>query len=148
VSEGGELPKGPLGGGAASDPVLRVARRYLRVSLFYLSLGSLLGLGMLAWGNDNFQFVHTHMLLVGGALFAFYAFGLMLIPGRFGRPGAIHAGWAQGQFVLANVGLAGMIAGALMPVGYGLDRIAVLFGAVEALSVVLYAWVIGAAFRD
>ncbi len=126
----------------------RIGRRYLRIALFYLSSGSLLGLGMLAWGNDNFQFVHTHMVVVGGLLFAVYGVGLLLLPGRFGRPGAVHAGWAQGQFVLANLGLAGMLAGALMPVGYGLDRIALLFGALLAISVVLYAWVIGAAFRD
>ncbi len=126
----------------------RIGRRYLRVSLFYLSAGSLLGLGMLAWGNDNFQFVHTHMVIVGGLLFAVYGFGLLVVPCRFGQPGAIHAGWAQGQFFLANLGLAGMLAGSLMPVGYGLDRIALLFAAVLSLSVVLYAWVIGAAFRD
>jgi len=39
-------------------------RRYFRVALFYLSLGLLLGAGMLWFGNDNFQFLHSHMLLV------------------------------------------------------------------------------------
>jgi hypothetical protein len=135
---------------AGGEPVqlLRIGRRYLRMSLFYLSLGSLLGLAMLAWGNDNFQFVHAHLVMSGGLLFAVYGFGLLLLPGRFGRPGAVHAGWAQAQFVIANLGLVGMLAGSLMPVGYGLDRIALLFGALLALSVVLYAWVIGAAFGD
>lgn len=128
--------------------ILRIGRRFLRASLFYLSTGTLLGLVMLAWGNDNFQFVHAHMLMVGGVLFAVYAFGLLLLPGRFGRSDAVHPGWAQAQFVLANLGLAGMLVGSLLPVGYGLDRIALAFGAVEALSVVMYAFVIGAALRD
>ena len=130
------------------DAILRIGRRYLRASLFYLSLGALVGLAMLAWGNDNFQFVHTHLMLGGGVLFSLFAFGLLLLPERFGRPGAVHVGWAQAQFFMANVGLAGMVAGSLMPVGYGLDRVAGLFGAILVFSVVLYAWVIGAVFRD
>jgi hypothetical protein len=134
--------------GGVPEPVRRVGRRHLRASLFYLSLGSLLGLAMLAWGNDNFQFVHAHMMMSGGVLSSIFGIGLLLVPARFGRPGAIHAGWAHAQFFMANIGLAGMLAGALMPVGYGLDRIAVGFGALFAASVVLYAWVIGAAFRD
>jgi hypothetical protein len=128
--------------------ILRIGRRFLRVSLFYLCLGMLLGATMLAFGNDNFQFVHAHMLLVGGALFAIYGLGLLVVPACFGNPGAIHAGWAQAQFLLANVGLVGMLLGGVMPVGYGLDRVAVPFAVLEALAGVLYAYLIGAALRE
>lgn len=142
------MKQDPPKDGGVPEPIRRIGRRHLRVSLFYLSLGSLLGVAMMAWGNDNFQFVHAHMVMFGGVLFSIFGIGLLLVPARFGRPDAIHAGWAHAQFFMANLGLAGMLAGALMPVGYGLDRIAVGFGALLSLSVVLYAWVIGACFRD
>jgi hypothetical protein len=134
--------------GAVPEQVRRVGRRYVRASLFYLSLGALTGVALMAWGNDNFKFVHAHLVTAGGGLFMLFALGLLVLPERFGRPDAIHAGWAHAQFILANIGLAGMIAGSMLPVGLGLDRIGTAFGLLLALSVVLYAWVIGAAFRD
>ena len=60
------------------DPFRRIARRYFRVAVFYLALGLLLGAAMLWFGNDNFQFLHSHMLLVGTGLFAAYGAGLRL----------------------------------------------------------------------
>ncbi len=47
------------------DRLHRLCRRYIRVAFFYLVLGLLLGAGMLVFGNDNFLFVHTHVLLIG-----------------------------------------------------------------------------------
>jgi hypothetical protein len=119
---------------ATQDRLHRLCRWYIRVAFFYLALGLLLGAGMLAFGNDNFQFVHTHMLLIG----------FVLIPTMFfGLPRVASIGWAEVQFWLANVGLAGMLVGAVMPVGLGLDRISVLFGLVETAAGILFAALIG-----
>ena len=130
------------------DRLNRLCRRYIRVAFFYLVLGLLLGVGMLAFGNDNFQFVHVHMLLVGFVLFLIYGIGYKLIPTMFfGLPKVGNIGWAEGQFWLANIGLAGLLAGALMPVGFGLDRIALLFGTIEAAAGILFVVLMGKTIR-
>lgn len=129
---------------AVQDRLHRLCRRYIRVAFFYLSVGLLLGAGMLAFGNDHFQFLHTHMLLVGFVLFLIYGIGLKLIPTMFfGLPRVVSIGWAEVQFWLANVGLVGMLIGAIMPAGLGLDKLAVLFGLVEASAGILFAVLMG-----
>lgn len=123
------------------EPFRRVARRYFRVALVYLVLGLLLGAAMLWFGNDNFQFLHTHMLLVGGGLFAGYAAGYSFIASNVGesKGGALSASGATAQFWLANIGLPGILLGSVLPVGLGLDRIGVLFGFIEAAAGILFA---------
>jgi hypothetical protein len=129
---------------ATQDRLHRLCRRYIRVAFIYLSLGLLLGAWMLAFGSDNFLFVHTHVLLIGFVLFLIYGIGFKLIPTMFfGLPRVVHIGWAEIQFWLANVGLAGLLVGAVMPAGLGLDRIAVLFGLVEAAAGILFAVLMG-----
>jgi hypothetical protein len=130
------------------DRLNRLCRRYIRVAFAYLVLGLLLGLGMLAFGNDNFQFLHVHMLLVGFLLFLIYGIGYKLIPTMFfGLPKVENIGWAEAQFWLANVGLVGLLAGAVMPVGFGLDRITLFFGAVEAAAGILFVVLMGKTMR-
>lgn len=137
---------GPTGG----EAFRRVARRYFRVALFYLALGLLLGAGMLWFGNDNFQFLHGHMLLVGVALFAGYGAGFRWVAGRSdtGPPPGVTPAMASAQFWLANVGLPGMLAGSVLPVGLGLDRIGVLFGFMEATAGILFAVQVGRALKS
>lgn len=128
----------------------RVARRYFRVVLFYLVLGILLGAVMLWFGNDNFQFLHGHMLMVGTGLFAAYGAGFWWIAGRSDAgplPGVTPA-LANFQFWIANVGLPGMLAGSVLPVGLGLDRIGVLFGLMEAAAGILFALLLARALKE
>jgi hypothetical protein len=127
----------------------RIARRYFRVALFYLAFGLLLGAGMYWFGNDNFQFLHSHMLMVGTGLFAAYGAALRWIAGRSDAsslPGVTPV-LANVQFWLANVGLPGMLAGSVLPVGLGLDRIGVLFGFMEAAAGVLFAILLSRALK-
>ena len=123
------------------EVIRRIARRYFRVALIYLALGLVLGAVMLWFGNDNFQFLHGHMLLVGTGLFAAYGAGFWWIAGRSDAgplPGVTPA-LANLQFWITNVGLPGMLAGSVLPVGLGLDRIGVLFGLMEAVAGLLFA---------
>jgi len=138
-----------MSGPAGGEPFRRIARRFFRVALFYLALGLLLGAGMLWFGNDNFQFLHSHMLLLGVGLFAGYGAGFWYIAGRSdtGPPPGVTPAMASAQFWLANVGLPGMLAGSLLPVGLGLDRIGVLFGFIEAAAGVLFTILVGRAIR-
>ena len=127
----------------------RLSSRYVRAALFYLCLGLLLGAGMMYFGNDNFQFLHGHMLLVGVGLFGVYGAGLWWIAGRSDTgplPGVTPV-LANLQFWLANVGLPGMLAGSVLPVGLGLDRIGVLFGFIEAAAGVLFAMLLYRALK-
>jgi len=135
---------------AAGGPFRRIGRRYLGVALFYLVLGVLLGAAMLWFGNDNFQFLHGHMLLVGTGLFAAYGAGLLWIAGRSDAgplPGVTPA-LANGQFWLANVGLPGMLVGSVLPVGLGLDRVGVLFGFFEAGAGAIFAVLLSRTLRN
>ncbi len=126
-----------------------IARRYFRVALFYLSLGLLLGAVMLWFGNDNFQFLHGHMLLIGTGLFAAYGAGFRWIAGRSdaGPLTGVTPALANLQFWIANVGLPGMLAGSVLPVGLGLDRIGVLFGFLEAAAGILFAVLLSRALK-
>jgi hypothetical protein len=136
-------------GSAAGEPFRRIARRYFRVALFYLALGLLLGAGMLWFGNDNFQFLHGHMLLVGTVLFAGYGAGFRWIAGRSDAqplPGVTPV-LANAQFWLANVGLPGMLAGSVLPVGLGIDRVGVIFGFLEAGGGILFSVLVSRALR-
>ena len=105
---------------------------------------------MLWFGNDNFQFLHSHMLLVGTGLFAGYGAGFRWIAGRLDAgplPGVTPV-LASAQFYLANVGLPGMLAGSVLPVGLGLDRIGVPFGFLEAAAGVLFALLLSRALKE
>lgn len=134
---------------ATQDRLARLCRRYIRAAFVYLVLGLLLGEGMLLYGNDNFRFLHVHMLLVGFVLFLIYGIGYKLIPTMFfGLPKVAHIGWAEVQFLMANVGLVGLLAGAVMPVGLGLDRLAVLFGLVEVAAGVLFVVQMGKTIKE
>jgi hypothetical protein len=104
---------------------------------------------MLWFGNDNFQFLHSHMLLVGTGLFAGYGAGFWWIAGRSDAspPPGVTPALANAQFYLANVGLPGMLAGSVLPVGLGLDRIAIPFGFIEAAAGVLFAVLLSRALK-
>jgi hypothetical protein len=127
----------------------RLSRRYVRVALFYLAFGLLIGAVMLWFGNDNFQFLHGHMLLVGTGLFAAYGAGFSWIASKAGRGPleGVSTAAASAQFWLANVGLPGMLAGSVLPVGLGLDRIGVLFGFMEAAAGILFAVLLSRALK-
>jgi len=127
----------------------RLSRRYVRVSLFYLTLGLLLGVGMMYFGNDNFQFLHSHMLLVGTGLFAAYGAGFRWIglKADAGPLPGVSAAAANVQFWIANAGLPGMLLGSVLPVGLGLDRIGILFGFMEAAAGAHFALLLNRALK-
>ncbi len=130
-------------------PFRVIARRYFRAALFYGFLGMLLGSAMLWFGNDNFQFLHGHMLLIGSLAFAGYGAGFRWVAGRADAKSApgVTPSLATVQFWLANAGLPGMLAGSVLPVGLGLDRIAVLFGFMEASAAALFAILMNRALK-
>jgi hypothetical protein len=82
-------------------------------------------------------------------LFGAYGAGFSWIAGRSdeGPPPGVTPALSNVQFWLANVGLPGMLAGSVLPVGLGLDRVGVLFGFLEAGGGILFAVLISRALR-
>jgi hypothetical protein len=89
------------------------------------------------------------MLLVGTGLFAAYGAGFWWIAGRsdVGPLPGVTPALANLQFWLANIGLPGMLAGSVLPVGLGLDRIGIPFGFIEAAAGVLFALLMNRALK-
>jgi len=96
---------------------------------------------MFWFGNDNFQFLHSHMLLVGTGLFAAYGAGFLWIASKadVGPLPGVSSAAANAQFWIANVALPGILAASVLPVGLGLDRIGVIFGFMEAAAGIMFA---------
>jgi len=127
----------------------RIARRYFRAVVVYLSLGVVIGTLMMRFGNNNFQFFHGHMLLVGALLFAAYGAGSLWIAGRVDKisPSGSFAFLAAVQFWLANIGLPGMLLWTVLPVGLGPGWIGAIFGLMEAAAAVLYGLMLWRALK-
>ena len=119
------------------------------MALVYFALGMILGAAMMHFGNDNLQFLHSHILLVGTGLFAASGAGLRWIASQAdgGPVPGVTPAMASGQFWLANIGLPGMLAGSVLPVGLGLDRVGSFFGLLVAVAGVLLALLLSRALR-
>src|SRR3989304_1556290 len=91
-----------MGTSTPGDPLPPTPRGDFPAALVYLSRGLLLGAGMIWFGNDNFQFLHGHMLLVGTGLFAAYGAGFRWIASRVdgGSLPGVSAATANVQFWL------------------------------------------------
>jgi hypothetical protein len=86
---------------------------------------------------------------VGVGLFGAYGAGFSWIAGRSDAgplPGVTPV-LANAQFWLANAGLPGILAGSVLPVGLGLDRIGVLFGFTSAAAGVFFALLLNRALK-
>ena len=87
------------------------AKAFIRASLLWFVAGITLGLAMAihpAW--VVYRPAHAHMNLVGFVVMMIFGIGYQMLPRFFGHP--IHnRSLAVAHFWLANVGLAGMVAG-------------------------------------
>lgn len=87
------------------------AKAFIRASLLWFVAGISMGLAMAihpAW--IVYRPAHAHMNLVGFVVMMIFGVGYQILPRFFGHP--IHSRWmASSHIWLANVGLAGMVAG-------------------------------------
>ena len=87
------------------------AKAFIRASLLWFVAGITLGLAMAihpAW--VVYRPAHAHMNLVGFVVMMIFGVGYQMLPRFFGHP--IHSrGLAVAHIWLANIGLAGMVAG-------------------------------------
>jgi cbb3-type cytochrome oxidase subunit 1 len=87
------------------------AKAFIRASLLWFAAGIVLGLAMAihpAW--IVYRPAHAHMNLVGFVVMMIFGVGYQMLPRFFGHP--IHSKtWAEAHVWLANLGLAGLVAG-------------------------------------
>jgi cbb3-type cytochrome oxidase subunit 1 len=121
----------------------RFVRNFIIVSIIYLGVASLLGVGML-WNESllSLKFVHSHLMLLGWVSMMIYGVGYHVLPRFSGRP-LKYPKMGELQFWTANIGLLGMLlfyaAGVYNP-SDGLTTLTMAFGALEVLSIALFLY--------
>ncbi|HEV8496741.1 MAG TPA: hypothetical protein VGQ56_07770 [Gemmatimonadaceae bacterium] len=121
------------------------AKAFIRASLLWFLGGIAMGLAMAihpAW--IVYRPAHAHMNLVGFVVMMIFGVGYQMLPRFFGHP--IHSkGLAATHVWLANVGLAGLVAGffvapSLGQVGYTVTAIGGGIWAIGAVGFVYNMW--------
>ena len=87
----------------------RFVKNFIIVSIIYLGLSSILGLGML-WDSSlmSLKFVHSHLNMLGWVSMMIYGVGYHVLPRFSGRP-LKYPKMGELQFWAANIGLVGML---------------------------------------
>jgi len=83
---------------------------FIKASLIYFALGSVVGVLMIIWPEWSYVYksVHAHLNLLGFMSMMVFGVGNHILPRFSGRP--LHSqGIARAQFWLANVGLIGLV---------------------------------------
>lgn len=119
----------------------RFAKGFIIMSIVYLGIASILGIAMLgSQGLSQLRFVHSHLNLLGWVSMMIYGVGYHILPRFMGRP-LYSARIGDVQFVLANVGLVGMLSfytlNLYSPSGVYVS-LTMLSGAIEAVSIFLF----------
>ena len=85
------------------------AKNFVRASLVYFFIASIIGLGMVldpAWAADYMQ-IHVHFMLLGWMSMMIFGVGYHILP-RFQGHAHIPKGWARIHLLIANAGLVAM----------------------------------------
>tara|TARA_Y100000031_G_C8130759_1_gene342781 strand:+ start:13 stop:801 length:789 start_codon:yes stop_codon:yes gene_type:complete len=116
---------------------------FIKASIFYLVLGSLMGvvMGTQLIISSGFRFVHIHVNLVGFMAMMIMGISYHILPRFNGRP-LRYPDWVPVQFYLTNIGLAGMLTFYLLG-GYwepGIRSFMLgLFAVLTATSILMFA---------
>ncbi len=119
----------------------KFVKGFIVMSIVYLGISTVLGLIML--GNPNMlaiKVVHSHLNMLGWVSMMIYGVGYHILPRFMGRP-LYSNRIGEAQFWLANISLVGMLAFYCVDVfnpGGPFRTLAILFGVVQALSIVLF----------
>ena len=116
---------------------------FIKTSVFYLVLGSLMGvlMGTQLISSAGFRFVHVHVNLIGFVAMFIFGVAYHILPRFNGRP-VPYPGWIPVQFYLMNIGLVGLLTFYLLG-GFwesGMRSILLgLFSVVIGISVIMFA---------
>ena len=119
----------------------KYAKAFVRASLIYLGIGTLMGGWMIL--SPDFRFaltrVHVHILLLGFMAMMIYGVGYHILPRFMGRPVYSHR-LGNIQIWLANITLFGLSTSWILEVSQGgtWHSLAILFGMGQVISVFLF----------
>ena len=87
----------------------KFVKNFIIVSIIYLGVSSILGIGML-WNQSlmSLKFVHSHLNMLGWVSMMIYGVGYHVLPRFSGRP-LKYPKMGELQFWTANLGLIGML---------------------------------------
>jgi len=119
----------------------KYAKAFVKASLIYLGIGTILGVLMVLWPDIRFTItrVHTHINLLGFMAMMIYGVAYHILPRFMGRPVySQHLG--NVQMWLANITLAGLSFSWIMEASQGgiWHNLAILFGIGQGVSVFLF----------
>jgi cbb3-type cytochrome oxidase subunit 1 len=119
----------------------KYAKAFVRASLIYLGIGTLMGGWMIL--SPDFRFalirVHVHILLLGFIAMMIYGVGYHILPRFMGRPVYSHR-LGNIQVWLANITLLGLSTSWILEASQGgtWHSLAILFGMGQVISVFLF----------
>lgn len=123
----------------------RLSSLFIRASLVYLAISTILGVLIII--GPGYSFMHSHLALIGWVTFFVFGVSYEIIPHYTGRPvfseklGKIH-------FWLGNIGLAGLVLSYPFMRMYMLkgkdfsdtQLFVMLFGIIEAVSIFMFIY--------
>ena len=119
----------------------KYAKAFVKASLTYLGIGTVLGLLMLLWPVTRFTItrVHVHVLLLGFMSMMIYGVGYHILPRFMGRPVYSHR-LGNIQVWLANITLVGLSVSWILEASQGgvWLSLTALFGIGQIISVFLF----------
>jgi len=119
----------------------KYAKAFVKSSLIYLGLGTILGVFMVLWPDSRFIIarVHTHLNLLGFMAMMIYGVGYHILPRFMGRPVYSHH-LGNIQVWLANITLIGLSLSWIMEsIQEGVWHIlAILFGIGQGVAIFLF----------
>jgi len=119
----------------------KYAKAFVKASLIYLGVGTILGLLMVLWSDTRFTLtrVHAHVLLLGFMAMMIYGVGYHILPRFMGRP-VYSARLGNAQAWTANISLIGLSFSWILEVSQGgiWHYLAILFGIGQAFSIFLF----------
>ncbi len=119
----------------------KYAKAFVKGSLIYLGIGTILGLLMVLWPDTRFTItrVHVHLLLLGFMSMMIYGVGYHILPRFMGRP-VYSARLGITQVWLANIALIGLSVSWILEVSQGgiWHPLAILFGIGYGVSIFLF----------
>lgn len=119
----------------------KYAKAFVKASLIYLGIGTLMGEWMVLSPDIRFAFtrVHVHILLLGFMAMMIYGVGYHILPRFMGRPVYSHR-LGNLQVWAANITLVGLSLSWIVETSHGgiWHALAVLFGMGQVVSVFLF----------
>jgi cbb3-type cytochrome oxidase subunit 1 len=119
----------------------KYAKAFIKSSLVYLGVGTILGLLMVFWPDARFTLtrVHVHILLLGFMAMMIYGVGYHILPRFMGRPVYSHR-LGNAQVWIANITLIGLSFSWVLEASQGgfWHYLAILFGVGQGVAIFVF----------